>query len=100
METTATVCLPILLSKYHKVYPDVDLTLKTGFTEQYIQAVLQYELDGAFVAGPIGHTELNEEEIIEELTIITDTIHPPISSIQDIHSRTLLVFQYLIVNDT
>lgn len=93
METTAAVRLPSLLANYHKDYPDVDLTLKTGSTEQNIQAVLQYELDGAFVAGPIEHPELNEKELIEEeLTIITDTIHPPISSIQDIQTRTLLVF--------
>lgn len=92
METTAAVRLPSLLANYHKDYPDVDLTLNTGSTEQNIQAVLQYELDGAFVAGPIRHPELNEEGLVEELTIITDTIHPPISSIQDIQTRTLLVF--------
>lgn len=93
METTAAVRLPALLSKYHKNFPDVDLTLKTGSTEQNIQGVLQYELDGAFVAGPIEHPELIEKEVIEEeLVLITDTIHPPISSIKDIQTRTLLVF--------
>jgi LysR family transcriptional regulator, cell division regulator len=93
METTAAVRLPALLSKYHKDFPDVDLTLKTGSTEQNIQRVLQYELDGAFVAGPIEHRELIEKEVIEEeLVLITDTIHPPISSFKDIQTRTLLVF--------
>ncbi|MDQ0197918.1 LysR family transcriptional regulator [Neobacillus ginsengisoli] len=93
METTAAVRLPALLSKYHKDFPDVDLTLKTGSTEQNIQGVLQYELDGAFVAGPIEHPELIEKEVIEEeLVLITDTIHPPISSFKDIQTRTLLVF--------
>ncbi len=93
METTAAVRLPNLLAKYHKDFPDVDLTLKTGSTEQNIQGVLQYELDGAFVAGPIEHPELNEKDLIdEELVIITDTIHPPISSFKDIQTRTLLVF--------
>ncbi|MCM3725094.1 LysR family transcriptional regulator [Neobacillus cucumis] len=93
METTAAVRLPALLSKYHKDFPDVDLTLKTGSTEQNIQGVLQYELDGAFVAGPIEHPELIEKEVIEEeLVLITDTIHPPIASFKDIQTRTLLVF--------
>ncbi|HZG73399.1 MAG TPA: LysR substrate-binding domain-containing protein, partial [Chondromyces sp.] len=94
METTAAVRLPALISKYHKGYPDVDLTLKTGPTEQNIQGVLQYELDGAFVAGPIGHPELIQKEIIEEeLVLITDTIQPPLTSIKDIQTRTLLVFR-------
>ena len=93
METTAAVRLPALLSKYHKDFPDVDLTLKTGSTEQNIQGVLQYELNGAFVAGPIEHPELIEKEVIEEeLVLITDTIHPPISSFKDIQTKTLLVF--------
>jgi LysR family transcriptional regulator, cell division regulator len=93
METTAAVRLPALISKYHKDYPDVDLTLKTGPTKQNIQGVLQYELDGAFVAGPIEHPELIQKEVFEEeLALITDTIHPPLSSIKDIQTRTLLVF--------
>ncbi|MGG3449585.1 LysR family transcriptional regulator [Domibacillus aminovorans] len=94
METTAAVRLPKLLSKYHHNYPDVDLTLKTGPTEQNVQGVLQYELDGAFVAGPIEHPELVQKTVIEEeMVLVTDTIHPPLSSIKDIQTRTLLVFR-------
>lgn len=93
METTAAVRLPVLFSKYHKDFPEVDLTLKTGSTEQNIQAVLQYKLDGAFVAGPINHPDLIQKEVFEEeLVLITDTVHPPISSIIDIRTRTVLVF--------
>ena len=94
METTAAVRLPVLFSNYLKDYPDVDLTLKTGSTEENIQGVLQYELDGAFVAGPIEQSVLNQKEVFEEeLVLVTDTIHPPISSIKDIQTRTLLVFR-------
>lgn len=94
METTAAVRLPSLLTKYHHDYPEVDLTLKTGPTEQNIQEVLHYELDGAFVAGPIDHPELIQKTVIEEeLVLITDTIHPSLSSIKDIQTRTMLVFR-------
>ena len=94
METTAAIRLPKLLSKFHREYPAVDLTLKTGPTEQNIQAVLQYELDGAFVAGPIEHPELEFETLIEEeLVLVTDTLHQPITSLKEIKSRTLLVFR-------
>lgn len=93
METTAAVHLPKLLSIYHKDYPNVDLTLKTGTSQKNIQEVLQYNLDGAFVVGPINHPELLQKTVIdEELVFITDSIHPIMSSIKDIQTRTLLVF--------
>lgn len=94
METTAAVRLPSLLSKYHHDYPEVELTLKTGPTEENIQGVLRYELDGAFVAGPVEHSHLIQQTVAEEeLVLITDTVHPPLSSIKDIQNRTLLVFR-------
>lgn len=93
METIATIQLPKQLSAYHKDYPNVDLTLKTGTTEKNINEVLQYNLDGAFVAGPIDHPELVQKLVYEEeLVLITDTAHKTISSIKDIQTRTLLVF--------
>jgi LysR family transcriptional regulator, cell division regulator len=94
METTAAVRLPSLLAKYHHQYPNVDLTLITGPTEQHVQSVLQHELDGAFVAGPIEHPELIQQTVMEEqLVLITDTLHPPLATIKDIQNRTLLVFR-------
>jgi LysR family transcriptional regulator, cell division regulator len=94
METTAAVRLPILLSKFHREYPAVDLTLKTGPTEQNVHCVLQYELDGAFVAGPIEHPDLTFETVIEEeLVLVTDASHQPLSSIKEIQNRTILVFR-------
>lgn len=94
METTAAVRLPRLLSKYHQLYPEVDLTLRTGPTEQNVQGVLNRELDGAFVAGPINHADLIKKTVVEEkLVVITDTIHSPLNSMKDVQSRTLLVFR-------
>ncbi|MFE5321335.1 LysR family transcriptional regulator [Paenibacillus sp. NPDC056579] len=94
METTAAVRLPEYLVRYHQAYPGVDLTLTTGPTEQHIQAVLHYELDGAFVAGPVEHPELVQQTALEEeLALVTDPSHPSISSVKDLQNRTLLVFR-------
>lgn len=94
METTAAVRLPALLSKFHREYPIVDLTLKTGPTEQNVQDVLQYELDGAFVAGPIEHPDLTYKTVIEEeLVLVTDAFHQSQSSLKEIQNRTILVFR-------
>lgn len=94
METTAAVRLPILLSKFHREYPDVALTLKTGPTEQHVNDVLQYELDGAFVSGPIEHPKLTYITVFqEELVLITDASEKPFQSIADLKNRTILVFR-------
>lgn len=94
METTAAVRLPSLLSTFHREYPAVDLTLKTGPTEQHVQGVLQYNLDGAFVAGPIEHPDLAYKTVIEEeLVLVTDVFHQPLSSVKEIQNRTILVFR-------
>lgn len=94
MDTTAAIRLPTLLEKFHREYPAVDLTLKTGPTEQNVQDVLQYEVDGAFVAGPIEHPDLDYKTLIaEELVLITDTLHPPLTSLKEIPNRAILVFR-------
>lgn len=94
METTAAVRLPSLLSTYHQSYPEVDLMLKTGPTEQNVHHVLQHELDGAFVAGPIEHPNLAQQVVVEEeLVLVTDAPHPPLSAIKDIQNRTVLAFR-------
>jgi len=94
METTAAVRLPEYLVRYHQSYPGVELTLTTGPTEQQVQAVLHYELDGAFVAGPVDHPELLQTTALEEeLALITDSVHPPLASVTELQNRTLLVFR-------
>ncbi|NOU86274.1 LysR family transcriptional regulator [Paenibacillus sp. LMG 31460] len=93
LETTAAVRLPKLLTKYHTDYPAVDFSLITGPTEKHIHAVLHYELNGAFVAGPVEHPELIQENVIdEELVLVTSVSHPTVNSIHDAELRTLLVF--------
>ena len=48
-ESVAAVRLPVLLSAYHRLYPEVDLSLITGTSTGLNQKVLDYEIDGAFV---------------------------------------------------
>ncbi len=72
METTAAVRLPALLADFHRRYPAVRLTLRTAPTADLVAAVLDGSLDGAFVAGPIEHTELASTiAFSEELVLVT-----------------------------
>lgn len=94
METTAAVWLPELLADYSNHYPNVDLTLETGPTEQQIQAVLHYELNGAFISGPVEHPDLVQEKVLEEeLVLVTSASHTAVSSFHDVQTQTMLVFR-------
>ncbi|MBD0382807.1 LysR family transcriptional regulator [Paenibacillus sedimenti] len=94
LETTAAIRLPYILTDYHKSYPEVDLTVKTGTTEELIHLVLKYELDGAFVAAPVEHAELDIIEVgVEELALISGGQFPSIDRPEQLRNLTLLVFR-------
>ncbi|USG67155.1 LysR substrate-binding domain-containing protein [Brevibacillus ruminantium] len=86
-------CLPSILSLYHKKYPRVDLSLMSGVTEHLIQDVLQYELDGAFVSGPVQHPEIVQELLIEEELVLIAKAEGGPQTLEECSSRPLLVFR-------
>jgi LysR family transcriptional regulator, cell division regulator len=72
METTAAVRLPALFADFHRRFPAVRLSLRTATTADLVAAVLDGNLDGAFVAGPINHAELTSTIAFrEELVLVT-----------------------------
>lgn len=74
IETTAVTHLTSLLAEYHSQYPDVHLSLMTGGTHDLVQKVLNYELDGAFVYGPVDDPHI--EHVVafeEELVLISES---------------------------
>ncbi len=72
METTAAVRLPLLLAEFHRRFPAVRLGLRTSTTADLVAGVLDGTLDGAFVAGPIEHAELNTQIAFrEELVLVS-----------------------------
>src|SRR6476469_8231976 len=72
METTAAVRLPSLLAQFHRLFPAVQLTLRTAPTADLVAGVLDGTFDGAFIAGPIDHAELTATTAFrEELVLVT-----------------------------
>lgn len=59
IEATALHDLPNLLSAYHARYPEVKLSLQTDMNDVFEGEVLKRRLDGAFLAGPVQHPELD-----------------------------------------
>lgn len=65
--------LPSILAEYHTKYPKVNLSLHTDITFNLIADVLEYQLDGAFITGPIQHNSLNQHIVSQkELVLISN----------------------------
>lgn len=82
LETTAAMRLSPAIARYVAAYPEVDLTLRTGTTCELIEQVIEGQLDGAFVCGPVKHPALLEEVFFEEDLVL---LAPP--SIGDIEAH-------------
>ncbi len=65
IETTVALRLAPVFTRYGKLYPEVDLSIATDTTGALIADVLAYNLEGAFVAGPVSHPRpVFEEELV------------------------------------
>ncbi|AEB23721.1 MULTISPECIES: LysR family transcriptional regulator [Bacillus amyloliquefaciens group] len=90
LETAAAVHLPQFFTEYCKRYPKVQLSLSTGDTHTLVQRVLHYELDGAFVYGPVEHEDLKQIAVFqEELALVSNTRE---GSLPDLLREPILFF--------
>ena len=90
LETTAAIHLPQLMAGYHKKFPEVNLSLITGDTHALLQKVLHYELDGAFVYGPLNHPDIEQFAAFEEELVLVS--EPCESNLKELLTRPLLFF--------
>lgn len=91
METTAAVRLPSLLAAYHRTYPQVELNMVTGPSEASIKRLLDFEVDGALVAGKINQDLfIVEKAYEEELVLVTPY---SIKDVSQLSNLTILVFR-------
>ncbi len=76
LETTAALRLAPVLVAFAADYPQVDLSLQTGTSQELVAAVLSRDLEGAFVCGPLSEPELLQEVAFsEELVMIAAPLH-------------------------
>lgn len=82
--------LPLILSGYHRNYPNVDLSLITGVTTELIDQIMKRKLDGAFVTGFDKHPDIEQVEVFKEkLVLISDNEEIPFDTLKN---KPLLVF--------
>ncbi|NEI69143.1 LysR family transcriptional regulator [Rhizobium lusitanum] len=94
LETTMALRLSPLLGQFAKTYPQVRLVVTTGTTRRLIDDVVACRVEGAFVAGPVSHPDLDHEVVFrEELVLVTS---PAIGAMEDLVGITdlkTIVFQ-------
>lgn len=94
MESTASVRLPLPLSRFQARYPQVGIELHSGNPQQLTSALLAGELDVALVTEPVSE-ELEKIAIYEEeLVIIAPRNQKRIRTIADSKQRAILVFEH------
>ena len=93
LESTAATRLPPVLSRYHRLYPDVQVELATGTSGALVERVQRRDVEAAFVAEPFNaHALATQAAFAEELVLITPKSFGRIRSPKDIGKRTVIAF--------
>ncbi len=95
LETTAALRLPPILAAYAQAYPTVGLVVTTGTTCDLVGEVIERRIDGAFVAGPVRHTDIIEEVIFrEELMLVTAPAMRTLADLDTQRGLKTIVFRF------
>lgn len=91
--STGALQLSRILSNFASLYPEVGLSLATGTSLDLTAEVAGCRLDGAFVAGPHTHPDLDAETICQdELVLVTPcTVRSP-KRLESIRNFRMIVF--------
>jgi DNA-binding transcriptional LysR family regulator len=93
LESTAASRLPPVLSRYHALYPDVQIELVTGTSGALVSRVHKQDVEAAFVAEPFNAEGLGTQAVfVEKLVLITPKSFGPVRSPKDIGNRTVIAF--------
>ncbi|WP_252315396.1 LysR family transcriptional regulator [Sinobaca sp. H24] len=94
IESAASTYLPGILQQLMKQYPKLHINLEISETKHLIQKTVNYQLDGAFIAGEYDRPEMHVVPMVEEqLMLVTKRTTSPIDMLQTEKSALLLVLK-------
>jgi len=94
MESTAASRLPDILSRYHELYPAVQIQVETGTAGALLDQLVNYDIDVAFVAEPVDFERIDTQPVFtEKLTLIAPKSFPPLANTSEISGRTVIAFE-------
>ncbi|MDH2078032.1 LysR family transcriptional regulator [Pseudomonas atacamensis] len=93
IESSATGRLPKVLSRFHQLYPAVQMQFSTGDWSQLSAEVVNYTLDGAIIAVRPEHPDIESLEIYEEdLVVIASPSAGVINQPEDLRGVDLFMW--------
>ncbi|SIR17725.1 DNA-binding transcriptional regulator, LysR family [Pseudomonas sp. B10] len=93
IESSATGRLPKVLSRFHQLYPAVQMQFSTGDWSQLSAEVVNYKLDGAIIAVRPEHPDIESLEIYEEdLVVIASPSAGVINQPEDLRGVDLFMW--------
>ena len=94
MESTAAARLPEILSRFHQLYPDVEIELETDTAGGLLDRLLNYDVEIAFVAEPVSFETISTQPVFEEeLVLVAPQSFPPLENTSEISGRTIVAFE-------
>ena len=94
MESTAAARLPEILSRYHELYPDVQIELETDTARGLMDRLLNYDIEIAFVAEPVSFERISTQPVFEEqLILVAPKSFPPLENSREISGKTVVAFE-------
>lgn len=94
LDSMAATRLPHPLARLYQLHQTVSVELVTGISRTLFDAVLNHELDAAFIADAPNNDRLERLAVFsEELVIIAAAGVSPVQSARDLSGTTLLVFR-------
>lgn len=94
MESTAAARLPEILSRYHQLYPQVEIELETDTAGGLMERLLGHDIEVAFAAEPVSFALLSTEAVFEEeLMLVVPQSFPPLENTREINGRTVVAFE-------
>ncbi len=94
MESTAAARLPEILSRYHQLYPDVEIELETDTAGGLMDRLLNYDVEIAFAAEPVSFETISTQPVFEEeLVLVTPQSFPPLENTSEISGKTVVAFK-------
>jgi DNA-binding transcriptional LysR family regulator len=94
MESTAAARLPEILSRYHQLYPDVEIELETDTAGGLMDRLFNHDVEIAFAAEPVSFETISTQAVFEEeLVLVAPQSFPPLENTSEISGKTVVAFE-------
>jgi DNA-binding transcriptional LysR family regulator len=88
IDAASLYVLPQVVSRYREDHPAVDLKLAVGTSNALLERLRAFELDLAFVVGPVGEPDFSSREVLRESL----HIYAPVSGAGEEHSARWVLY--------